>query len=474
MMKTIVKNLTMILAAAATFTACSNTDLYDPAGVELQTKQSYQENFSKKYAGVNLNQSWDYSTKQSAYSLPVKSNKARTRASEGSWSKEDYWYEVDNSTLNWMHEQLVEGEDHRDLGKLFYMTVPGNDFYIVPIYQGVASAVWEFHVVIGSDDYLIWGKSEEIEIKDVRNQEWHGVVQPTYEWGGDGQWWESLFNTDGNDKWTWIPTEGGVRNTVTNVRAIPRKFSNFPVGEDMYFYLKVTQGDAGNCETGTEQSSLNGQMLHLDCPRPTNIPAEYETMIIGCEDANLENADYDMNDLVLLVYGPQMPKPIEITEGDPVVSTKTVRYMIEDLGDTDDFDFNDVVIDMLDITEKTPVYTNGKLTSWNEVSHRQQAIIRHLGGVLPFTLTVGDTTLPELGGQSTFQTSPDQKFDVSGWNIDQHNISVQVRQKSNSTVYYHVTFPRAGEAPMIIAVDPTQTWMPERHSVPSTWFYIPE
>lgn len=476
-MKTIVKNLTVILAAA-TFTACSSTDLYDPASVEQQTKQSYQENFSKKYAGVNMNQSWDYSTKQASYSLPAKNNKARTRASEGSWSKEG-WYEVDNSTLDWMHQQLTEGKDHRDLGSPFYMSVPATDFSIVPIYQGVASAVWNLHVVIDDVDYLIWGKSEEIEIKDVRNQDWHSVVQPTYEWGGDGAWWESLYNTDGSDKWTWIPSEGGVRNTVTNVRAIPRKFSGFPVGADMYFYLEIRT--SGSNETlqmnnvGAQESSLNGMMLALqDVPRPANIPEGYETMIIGCEDADLADSDWDMNDVVFLVYGQNIPKPIEITEGDPVVSTKTVRYMIEDLGDTDDFDFNDVVIDMVDVTEKTPVYTNGVLTSWIQVSHSQQAIIRHLGGVLPFTLTVGNTTLPELGSQSTFQTSPDLAFDVTGWDIDRHNISVEVRQKANATVYNHVTFPKAGEAPMIIAVDPTQEWMPERQSVPASWFYIPE
>ena len=36
-----------------------------------------------------------------------------------------------------------------------------------------------------------------------------------------------------------------------------------------------------------------------------------------------------------------------------------------------------------------------------------------------------------------------------------------------------IKFPKAGTAPMIIAVDPTQTWMSERQSVPESWFYIP-
>jgi hypothetical protein len=123
---------------------------------------------------------------------------------------------------------------------------------------------------------------------------------------------------------------------------------------------------------------------------------------------------------------------------------------------------------------KTPVYTNGVLTSWNEGETTQKAVIRHLGGTLPFLLTIGNKQLPELGGQSTFQTSPNTEYDVTGWNINSHNISVQVQQKDNQGVYNNVVFPKAGEAPMIIAVDPSQGWMTERQSVPESWFYISE
>ena len=38
---------------------------------------------------------------------------------------------------------------------------------------------------------------------------------------------------------------------------------------------------------------------------------------------------------------------------------------------------------------------------------------------------------------------------------------------------YTITFPKAGTAPMIIAVDPTQKWMQEQKSVPASWFYLP-
>jgi hypothetical protein len=115
------------------------------------------------------------------------------------------------------------------------------------------------------------------------------------------------------------------------------------------------------------------------------------------------------------------------------------------------------------------------VTKWNEKGKRQEAVIRHLGGRLPFILTIGNKEFA-AGGQDTFQTSPDLKLDdVTGWTglTGNHNISIQVQQKDNNGVYNNVKFPKAGEAPMIIAVDPSQGWMTERQSVPADWFYIP-
>jgi hypothetical protein len=150
--------------------------------------------------------------------------------------------------------------------------------------------------------------------------------------------------------------------------------------------------------------------------------------------------------------------------------------MIEDLGATDDFDFNDIVVDVTEIRTISPTFTNGVVTKWNEKRKRQEAVIRHLGGILPFVLNIGNTEYA-AGGQESFQTSPDLKLDnVTGWTglTGVHNISVQVQQKDNQDVYNNVVFPKAGEAPMIIAVDPSQGWMTERQSVPESWFYIPE
>ena len=480
-MKTNAKQLMMVVAAAALTACSSNTDLYDTnvinEGKQVSVKESYVENFAKKYPNVDLNQSWDFSTKQSDYRMGS-NNKVRTRANDGGITAGN-WYEVDNNTLAWMHEQLVEGQDNRSLGNPFYMTVPGNDFTIIPIYQGQAGAMWNLHVVVDGVDYLVWEKSNseiqkgDIQIKDGDSDEWHNLH------GGGQSWetWNSLYNTDGSDKWL----ADGNQNLVTAVRSTPYTFHDFPVGAEMYFYLDVTVSGSGDWDgkyheinnVGAHESSLKGQMLALqNVPRPANIAEDNEVMIIGCEDADLKDSDWDCNDVVFLVYGKTVPKPIKIEEGDEIEEVKTVRYMIEDLGSTDDFDFNDIVVDVTEIRTISPTYTNGVVTAWNEKGKRQEAIVRHLGGTLPFVLKIGNKEYA-AGGQDTFQTSPDLKLDdVTGWTglNGAHNVSIEVEQK-NSEGVFKVQFPKAGEAPMIIAVDPSQGWMTERQSVPADWFY---
>ena len=467
-MKANIKNKMALAIATLGLAACSSTDLYDEAAIEKNAKLTYSENFTKKYPDVNLNQNWDFSCKTPDYGLAANSNKARTRAGEDDFSFGD-WYYVEKATLDYMHTQLPEGKNNSSKGQAFFMTVPSEDFTIVPIYQGIASAVWKLHVVVGDQDYSVWYKNDRIEIKDKGDQNWHSTVRPSWE---NGTWWyhELTFNSDGSN----IHMQDGSVNIVTDVRSKEINFHNMPVGEPMYFYLKihVTGNDAEHYmhDLYAQQSSLKGMMIALDCDLPSNLPDNYKAMIIGCEDADKTNSDWDYNDVVFMIYGQKKPDVVVVTDGTPIVQTISKRYFIEDLGATDDFDFNDIVVDIIQTTTSTPVLTNGVITDIKPGVTTQKAIIRHLGGTLPFNLKIGDTEILEMGGQQTFQTSPDLEFDVTGWNPDTHNISVQVQQLGNKGVYNNVKFPKAGEAPMIIAVDPSQTWMQERQSVPAEWF----
>jgi len=446
----------VVLLTTVFMVACQSTDLFDEQAKERDIKAQYAANFSKSYPNVTLNQNWDYSNKNEAYGLPANISRGVTRggASDYQLTTGDA-YEVDNSTLTWMKSKLKDGQDNRKLGKPFYMKTPGNSFTIVPIFQGQASSVWELHAVIDGVDFKVWEKCQDVWVKKNENSDWQTV--------------SSLSSTELN------------KNTqdVFAVKANSYTFSNVPANVEMYFYLTVTKvtNSKYNYTVNSQMSSLNGMMLALkDCPRPANIAEDNEVMIIGCEDVYDEGgvkSDNDMNDVVFMVYGkPEVPSTIELTEATKIEKKVTVRYMIEDLGSTDDFDFNDIVVDVSEVWNSSPVFTNDVLSGWVDSDKHQEAIIRHLGGVLPFKLTIGSTELEEHTG--VLGSNPDEKFVVSGWNKDQHNIKVMVKQSTNSEVYNNVTFPKAGEAPMIIAVEPTQNWMGERVSVPSDWFYIPD
>ena len=159
---------------------------------------------------------------------------------------------------------------------------------------------------------------------------------------------------------------------------------------------------------------------------------------------------------------------------EPVVVSK--RYMIEDLGSIGDFDFNDVVVDVYQTTIVSE-------TS-NAVTYNTNAIVRAMGGTKDFTLTIGSTTwsksehgyTPSVMENTSSPIDFNKEYDnftVNNWHPDQNDITVQVNGGQNEDVYT-VKFPKAGEAPMIIAVDPIRKWMTESQSVPSDWFYVPE
>jgi hypothetical protein len=111
---------------------------------------------------------------------------------------------------------------------------------------------------------------------------------------------------------------------------------------------------------------------------------------------------------------------------------------------------------------------------------KQKAIVRAMGGTLDFTLKIGDTewTKGEKFAVTTmYNTKPEidysavlDEFTVEGWNPDENNVSVLVKDKKSGDVLT-IRFPKKGEAPMIVAVDPITIWMDEKVSIPTDWFY---
>ena len=437
--------------------SCSKSDLYDSNAANQQKneqqKKSYAELFVNNY-GSTEGKSWDLATLATSYTLES-SNRALTRGGEYNADAVEGEMLVEKATVDWMSENLKAGKNNTAKGKPFYLQVPKNSFTIVPIFQGTASYYWQLWMYVdGVGDKLIWSK-------------------------GDIQYITSQSSTD------W--KSPGIGNTGMNnayqIKAPTYEFKNLPENANMYFYLKVWNSYSDfqkNTINPRKLTSLNQMMLALiNCQVPSNVPAGNEVSIIGCED-NV-NGDFDYEDLVFMMYGNPAPP---IKHVDEVIKGTPKRYMMEDLGEEKpDFDFNDVVVDVISGRAKWKreyeILENG---GWNLINETKIedlpdiAVVRAAGGILDFTLTIGNTTWTKSAKFPNYQqmlnTGRDGEIDyekeldtfkVEGWNPTANNISVTVEGKA-------ITFPETGKAPMVIAVDPTTNWMFERTPAPESWF----
>ena len=449
----------------AAFTSCSKENLFDNEAAIEKQKAEYEANFVKKFGAIDPNQSWDFSSMTPSTSM-VSTTRALTRGDGDSYNADatEGQILIQKATIDWMSENMKAGINNVKKGKPFFLQVPQNSFTIVPIFQGTASYFWQLwmHVDGITEDKLIWSKGEKITYR---------TSETSTSWASPG-------------------TSNAGMNNAFEVKAPTYEFANLPVNANMYFYLKVWNSYSDykkNTINPRALTSLDQMMLALiDCPRPTNVPAGNTVSIIGCEDN--KSGDYDYEDLVFMMYGNPAP-PIQHV--DEVIVGTTKRYMMEDLGATDDFDFNDVVVDVTTDRVKKKIFydinANGSWTFNHEeiIEHLpQEAIVRAAGGTLDFTLTIGNTTWTKSAKFPNYQEMLNtgwqgsaisygaelDKFEVSGYDPSTNNISVTVQGRGGSGEVMVITFPKKGKAPMIIALDASNNWMDERSSVPTGWF----
>ena len=456
--------------AIATLMSCSK-DLSNPSYEEVQ-KQTYTANFVAKYGAISPSQTWDFSTGETQLATrgfsTIKTEIMEKGISFGDLSNLKL-KDVKFGNPNWNYVVIEGGvekngelleaiasvlpEQKRWTGKPAVLVAPASSFYIYPLFSG-GNIRFDLKVKVGNSDPVT------VFQKDYTNfQTINGMTKKNGE--------------------------------VINMKGIKIEA---PVGTPVEVYLDnlvSLEGQSLNGPVGT----TNGKAVYVDIPE--GIVPELEDVVlkenavvkyIGIEDVVASNSDNDYNDVVLAVVGnPDVPQEKIITNDLYTVKTcRAKRYMIEDLGATDDFDFNDVVVDIEEntvITHKV-TYENGVLKTDEVVSETPEptkAVIRAMGGTIDFQLTVGNTSWTKSGAGFDVKTMYNTRgidydkvldeFEVTGWSSQANNVSIKVNGKDGQLV--DITFPKAGEAPMIIAVDPTQNWMNERVSVPESWFYIP-
>lgn len=468
-MKTNLLKIVGLAIIAIAYSSCSKTDFIDEQNeaIASQQRDDYVANFIKKYGPVDPNKSWDMASMQPEYSLTPAADAApaTTRGTRSVNVTKGTGFKVQKTVLDWCFQNIPAGRDNTNQGIDFYVEVPENSFTIVPIFQGTASYYWELWMhVEGVGEIQVWKKGDDLGYRTTAGG---ALTKPG-------------------------TSNAGISKTAYEVEAPTYTFSGLPQGATMYYYLKSwTSVSAYNNDTNkthyTKLTSLNKMMLSLKgIPKPASVPDGYNVTIIGCEDNDKTNSDHDFEDLVFMSYG--LPPSIE---PEVIYNIVTKRYMLEDLGTTDDFDFNDVVVDVSQesMTTITYKYVNDVKTedTRTTVVNRQWAVVRAAGGTLDFTINIGSTKWNKKA-----HISPVTEMKNTGWGdtpIDYHavldqfeitnkdwvpannNITVTVDGRGANRGVQEVKFPKKGEIPLVIAVDATDqwNWMKERESVPDSW-----
>lgn len=464
-----IKFMTLAMSVAMLgITSCSKTDVYDEKqqeankAAEEQVKQEkvvdeYEKNFVDTYGEIDPNQSWDFSTGDEYFSLPSSARAATRGDLEDRYlTKSQIYYEIEDATLSKMNEVFKEGRNNYSTGKKFAMTVPENDFTIMPIFMGQSGGNFKLYMhVDGIGEIEVWSKWDGIQVKGT--------------------------NSSGQNVTTWTDLKSfDSKKNCLNATAIQSKYITFhglPAGATMYFYLKITSAASGYNTAGQTLGSINDYMREYQFGAndvtPSKLPGvdNPEVKIIGCEDA-VTNSDKDYNDVVFMLYGdPYVPESFEVEDLEKTVKK---RYFIEDLGASDDTDFNDIVVDVVSTyTYKKTTSETGIVTFSDETIKSRKAEIRALGGTLDFELNIGGTTWKKSANfdPSVMYNTQAPDYTKVLYTIDDlpldydpatNNISVTVYQKDSDKVSANVNFPANGTIPMIIAANAYEEWSVER------------
>lgn len=301
-------------------------------------------------------------------------------------------------------------------------------------------------------------------------------------------------------------------------------------GQPVTFYLEINTRSKlyRNVSLGAKMWSTTNQMRFINKNDISGLNfSELESlgkdyMLVGIEDSdyrqdngtwkdgfgntvsgdNLAASDYDYNDLVLLIISDEI-KTVTDEYDEPVITKK--RYMVEDLGTTDDIDFNDMVVDIeqtewfhYKVTKVNGEVTDIVKTPSSTKPTTQKAIIRAMGGTLKFDFKIGDEVVYTKGVTTynglthtvgtmynTTRNSIDYNKNmwegtVSGWNPSENNVSFIVYKNGTNASSglkdetVEITWPNIGEVPFIMAFDPTKEWRDERHQICRDWLFYNE
>ena len=286
------------------------------------------------------------------------------------------------------------------------------------------------------------------------------------------------FKYTQNAKWRGGGSIGEYYIEKNNLKAIhTRGFDiNLPEGKTYGFYLKVWHHWSGN---RYEEGNKDVYTWYTDA----SLNVDKDTHAAYFESGNMQNnykylcfedfhstkpysnvkSDRDFNDLVFVFD----PAPIIVTN----VNRPWV-LALEDLGTTDDYDFNDAVIGIEHIAGQTtatvtplavgatlPIYLMYDGSEVSEELHSYWGASADTDGKLPMINTSGAY---KEAATVSFPITVDENFSLLEFTKNQNGgLSFKV-VKDGKDVTVNATPPHAGEAPQVICVPWSWNWPRER------------
>lgn len=439
------KLVTRILFTIGAFglASCSNHDSdFNPNYENELAAQQYKANFEAKYGKVSANANWDFSNVPTIKDDTEVLTCEQPEFKKGTRAISSAAVPVSSYGLSPQDDiQITVLAGVNTLNELAYIRAYGNNMEVKEWTEEQTYGVhdmWVFyaHGFAGQDEVLADMGGYASYSLGI-----HVMEANTGSYNAGTEYFTSLPIMGGAVTNGWYYGYGNRGGLGMRIDASGLKdkegYSN------IYWFAMVDDGtpQTSRNEDGTIDDRQFREKFELKTYKEYVTPMGAVYWLFDC------NHDGDYTDLVCLV--------------EPVEASK--RYMVEDLGTTDDFDFNDLVIDVRAYGDK------------------QWAIVRAMGGTLDFTVTIGNTTWSKgesgMDVSTMYNTSGNidynaelAVFDVTGWDPLTNNISVTVKGKGQSGAPLVIPFPKEGEVPMIIAEHPARKWMNERVSIPAEWF----
>lgn len=385
--------------------------------------------------------------------------KTATRTAES----EEY-LEFDPAVFDALKKALPEEENAENKTGLLnnYEFVSNGAFTLAPIY-GVTSAKLELgYYYYNPQTQTVAEKTDVVLIEDLSAT---GIAQTFNPQAGEwvynpetgvsapvGAWTDYNYQYVGADWISWGHSKLRAKAYTINV----------PQGYRVGFYLKNL---TGNYPKFYSNVALNEDGHYYSA----TINAD-GNLFVGMEDwLRADSYGADCNDVVFSVGAAsvtELPEPVD--PDTPLEEETTMEYIIacEDLGATDDFDFNDVVF------------------SVSHVSGTTTATVKMLaaGGTLPVYVKYGTQNLGEIHellgvstgvmvntGSGATANVASQEIEVPAnfsMSTDMGGFAITVVKGGDEEVTVDIAAPGKGEAPQMICVaSSTWAWPTERTSI---------